>query len=435
MKVAVIGGGSSYTPELINGFMERLDTFPLTELWLMDILPERLEIVGKFAQRMVEAKGSPFEVHLTTNQRTAVKDADYVTTQLRVGWMAARRADEYLGLRHGLVGQETTGVGGMAKALRTIPVILKLAADMRDLAKPDALLVNFTNPAGLVTEALTRHAPEIRSVGVCNAPIGAQMNFLKRINEAQEQQHQPLIALERTRLNTLGLNHLTWHRGFTIDGEEVWPRIIETIVQELRAEEHPEWPPNLIESLQMLPNYYLKYFYDTAHKLAEQEKWPPSRAEQVMTIEEELFAQYAEPERTEPPAGLMQRGGAYYSTVATQLLNAHYNDLQETHVVNVRHQGAVPGWPADWVLEMPCTVGRNGIMPIAAEPLPPVCFGLLNTIKQYELLTVEAAVHGDRNAAYQALLVHPLGPAGDQVQAVLDDMLTTHQAYLPQFWG
>jgi 6-phospho-beta-glucosidase len=183
----------------------------------------------------------------------------------------------------------------------------------------------------------------------------------------------------------------------------------------------------------MIPNSYLGYFYDTAHKLAEQAAWPPSRAEQVMGIEAELLRQYAEPDRVEPPPGLLQRGGAYYSTVATQLLNAHANDLGENHVVNVRHGGAVAGWPADWVLELPCRVDAAGIHPLPAEPLPPVCLGLLAHVKAYELLTVEAAVHGDRRAAYQALLAHPLGPASDQVPAVLDDMLATHRAFLPQF--
>ncbi len=431
MKVAVIGGGSSYTPELINGFLARIDSFPLTELWLMDILPERLEVVGTFARRMVAAQGAPFRVHLTTDQRTAVQDADYVTTQLRVGGMGARREDEYLGRRHGLIGQETTGVGGMAKALRTIPVILNIAADMRAWANPGALLVNFTNPAGLVTEALARYAPDVPAVGVCNAPITTQINILNAVNKEQH----TAITLERTQLKTLGLNHLTWHRGFTIDGEDIWPRVIEMMVKQLRDTPQPLWAPELIASLHMIPNYYLQYFYNTGQKLAEQEKWPPSRAEQVMAIEEKLFAHYAEPDRSEPPAGLMERGGAYYSTVATQLLNAHYNDLQEAHVVNVRHGGAVPGWPEEWVLEMPCIVGQEGIMPIATEPLPPACLGLLNAVKQYEILTVEAAVHGNRQAAYQALLAHPLGPDASQVTAVLDDLLTTHQAYLSQFWA
>ena len=183
----------------------------------------------------------------------------------------------------------------------------------------------------------------------------------------------------------------------------------------------------------MIPNYYLQYFYYTDHKLDEQKQWPPSRAEAVMQIEEELFKQYAEPDRTTPPDGLMKRGGAYYSTLATQLLNAHFNDLGETHEVNVPHRGAVKGWPEDWVLEMPCKVDAKGIHPLPAEPLPLSAFGLLSQIKAYELLTVEAAVHGDRNAAYQALLTHPLGPSADKVGDVLDDLLQTNNKYLPQF--
>lgn len=424
MKVTVIGGGSSYTPELINGFLERMATFPLQELWLMDVQPERLEVVGKFAQRMVEAKGSPFKVVLTTNQREAVQDAAYVLTQLRVGGMQARRADEYLGQRHGLIGQETTGIGGMAKALRTIPIILKIASDMRDVA-PGALLVNFTNPAGLVTEALARYAADIASVGVCNVPINIKMKFLKRLGLSE--------ATEHTHLDTLGLNHLTWHRGFTINGEDCWPQIMESYLAELQASDDPEWDPDLIRTLQMIPNYYLQYYYNTDRKLAEQESWPPSRAEQVIQIEADLLTQYAEPDRTKPPGDLMKRGGAYYSTLATQLLNAHYNDLGEIHEVNVPHRGAVKGWPADWVLEMPCLVERAGIQPLATDPLPLVCFGLLAQIKAYELLTVEAAVRGDRDAAYQALLAHPLGPPTAKLQSVLDELLTTHEKYLPQF--
>ncbi|MCI0396084.1 MAG: 6-phospho-beta-glucosidase [Chloroflexi bacterium] len=427
MKVAVIGGGSSYTPELINGFLERVASFPMTELWIMDIQPERLEVVGGFAQRMVAAKGQPFAVHLTTNQREAIQGAAYVITQLRVGGMQARREDEYLGRRHGLIGQETTGVGGMAKALRTIPVVLNIARDITEVA-PGALLANFTNPAGLVTEALSRYAPAVPAAGVCNVPITMKMRTLDTLA-----QQGLVVAPEQASLDTLGLNHLSWHRGFTIDGEDVWPRILEKTIAHLEAQPDPEWSPRLVASLGMIPNYYLSYFYETSRKLAAQEKWPPSRAEDVMRIEGELLAQYAEPDRTEPPPGLMQRGGAYYSTVATQLLNAHYNDLGEVHVVNVPHQGAVPGWPADWVLEMPCRVGRDGIRPLPARPLPPACFGLLAQVKMYELLTVEAAVHGDREAAYQALLAHPLGPPAHRVQAVLDDLLETHKAYLPQF--
>ena len=430
MKVAVIGGGSTYTPELVNGFLSRVGSFPLTELWLMDIDAERLAIVGGFAQRMVAAKGAPFQVVLTTDQQAAVQGASYVTTQLRVGQMPARQADEYLGKRHGLVGQETTGVGGMAKALRTIPVILKIAEDMRSLAAPGALLVNFTNPAGLVTQALARYAPGVPAVGVCNVPITTKMGIL----EGLEKRLGTAIAPERAELKTLGLNHLSWHRGFTLDGEDIWPQVFEAFLAELRADPEPEWDVRTIETLGLIPNYYLQYYYYTDRKLNSQEKWPPSRAEEVMEIEKELLREYADPALTEPPADLMKRGGAYYSTVATQLLNAHYNNLGETHIVNTPHAGAVAGWPEDWVLEMPCRVERAGITPLNADPLPAACFGLLAQVKAYELLAVEAAVHGDRRAAYQALLVHPLGPKADRVQAVLDDMLETHRTHLPRFW-
>jgi len=430
MKIAVIGGGSTYTPELVNGFLERTATLPLSELWLVDIDRTRLDIVGGFAQRMVQAKGQPFKVELTTNQRAAIQGASYVITQLRVGQMTARVADEYLGLRHSLVGQETTGIGGMAKALRTIPVVLKIAEDMRELAKPGALLVNFTNPAGLVTQALQMHAPEVPSVGVCNSAITTKMGILEQLEKLAGMK----IAPERTELDALGLNHLTWYRGFTLDGEEMWSQVLQGILNQLRAQPEPEWDPHTIEALGMLPNYYLQYFYHTNHKLQAQQKWPPSRGEEVIEIEESLLRQYADPALTEPPADLMKRGGAYYSTVATQLLNAHVNDLGETHIVNTTHAGAVQGWPADWVLEMPCRIDRAGIHPLPVEPLPAVCSGLVAQVKAYELLTVEAAVRGDRKAAYQALLAHPLGPKADQVQVVLEDMLETNRPYLPQFW-
>ena len=425
MKVAVIGGGSSYTPELINGFLEKIETFPVKELWLMDISRERLDIVGKFAQRMVKEKGSPFKVHLSSDRRKAIEDAQYIITQLRVGGMAARREDEYLGRRHGLIGQETTGVGGLAKALRTIPVILSIAQDIKEVS-PDALLVNFTNPAGLNTEALARFAPEVQTVGVCNVPITTKIRILKNIGYN--------IPHEHAQLNTLGLNHLSWHRGMTVDGEDVWPRVLEKYIEgHFDDPPHVIFPAEMIRSLRVLPNSYLQYYYFTEKKLKEQEKWPPSRAEQVIEIEANLLRQYNEPNRTEPPDDLMKRGGAHYSTVATQLLDVHYNDLDETQILNVPHNGAISGYPGDWVLEMPCKVNRKGVKPIKVDPLPSACFGLLASVKSYELLTVKAAVHGDKDAAYQALLAHPLGPSADKVETVLQDLLKTNRGYLPQF--
>ncbi len=428
MKIAVIGGGSTYTPELVNGFLARVERVPLSELWLMEIDAERLSVVGGFAQRMVKAKGGPFRVVLSGQQREAVADASYVITQFRVGMMPARRGDEYLGKRHGLIGQETTGVGGMAKALRTIPVILRIARDVQETA-PTALLLNFTNPAGLITEALARYAPGVASVGVCNVGITTKMHMLERLGQLMQQEIDP----RRAQLNTLGLNHLTWHRGLTVDEEELWPRLFPAYLEELRAQEHPEWDVNTLESLGMIPNYYLQYFYYTDKELKAQEAWPPSRAEEVMEIEKDLLRQYADSSLTEPPADLMKRGGAYYSTLATELIESHCNNLGQVHVVNIPHLGAVRGWPGDWVVELPARVDRWGVHPLPAEALPPACYGLVTQVKMYELLTVQAGVHGDRNAAYQALLAHPLGPRADQVQAVLDDMIETNRQWLPQF--
>ena len=322
MKITVIGGGSTYTPELVNGFLARTDRLPLEELWLMDIDKERLDIVGGFAQRMVRVKGQPFKVVLSLNQREAIAEASYVITQLRVGQMPARVADEYLGLRHGLIGQETTGIGGMAKALRTIPVVLGIAKDLRETA-PGALLLNFTNPSGLVTEALHRYAADVPAAGVCNVGITTKMEMLAGVEPLLGQP----IAPERAALQTLGLNHLTWHHGFTVDGEDLWPRMFPAYLEELRKQEEPEWDVRTLESLGMVPNYYLQYFYYTDHKFDAQKKWPPSRGEEVIEIEKDLLREYADPALIEPPADLMKRGGAYYSTLATQVIDAHYNDL------------------------------------------------------------------------------------------------------------
>ena len=428
MKITVIGAGSTYTPELIKGFLELHPNLPLTELALMDVQPERLEIVGGLCQRIVQKYGHPFTVHLTTDREEALRCARYVITQLRVGFLAARREDEYLGQRHGLIGQETTGGGGMAKALRTIPVILDIAADMRRLA-PGALLVNFTNPSGLVTEALFRHAPDVPSVGLCNSPITAKMTILEELERAGQK-----IDPDEAELDAMGLNHLCWYRGFRAGGQDIWQQVLEAYIQDLSTSANPVWEPELVRSLGMIPNYYLEYYYNTAQKLEMQAEWPPSRADQVILIEKALLRQYADPALDEPPPGLMQRGGAYYSTLATRVINAHYNDLGEIQIVNVRHAGAVPGYPEDWVLELPCRIDAAGVHPLPAQPLPEAVFGLLRSVKAYELLTVDAAVHGSRQAAYEALLAHPLGPKANNVSQVLDDILKTNRPYLPRFW-
>ena len=430
MKVTVIGGGSTYTPELVKGFIDLHRQLPLDELWLMDIQPQRLEIVGDFCERLVEHAGSPFKLNLTANRQEALRNANYVITQLRVGFIAARREDEYLGKRHGLVGQETTGIGGMAKALRTIPVILDIAAEMRELSARDALLINFTNPSGLISEALFHYAPEVRAVGLCNSPITVKMELLASYKKITGQDILP----EQAELSAVGLNHLTWYRGFKVNGQDVWQTLLTGFIAELRGLPEPPWTPELIETLGMIPNGYLEYFYNTSHKLSEQDHWPPSRAEQVLAIEAELLNDYADPKRVSIPDNLMKRGGAYYSTLATKVIHTHYNNLGEIEIVNVRHNGAVAGLPAEWVLELPCRIDKAGIHPLQADPLPSACLGLLSQVKAYELLTVEAAVHGSRKAAYQALLAHPLGPQMPDIPAVLEDIIQTHKQYLPRFF-
>ena len=427
MKVTVIGGGSTYTPELIQGFLQRVDTFPLQELCLMDVDPQRLEIVGGFVQRIVDAWDNPFKVVCTTNRPAAIKGASYVVSQIRVGMMRARKEDEYLGARYGLIGQETTGMGGMAKALRTIPVLLDVADDMLKYA-PEAFLVNFTNPAGLITDALQTYRPAIKSIGVCNVPITAKMIILEGLKALTGKSYDPNTAI----LDTLGLNHLSWHRGFSVDGVDVWPQVYEAFLKENEKEQ--EWDTSLLDALHLIPNYYLHYYYNTNHKLAEQKAWPPSRAEAVMQVEEELLTLYQEPALDTVPDALMKRGGAYYSTMATQLLNAIENNSGEIHVVNTRHLGAVPGWPDDWVVELPCRIDRQGAHPIPTEALPMVCNGLVAQVKSYEQLTALAAVSGDKQVLYQAMLAHPLGPYADQIPAVMDDLLRTNRAYLPQFF-
>jgi 6-phospho-beta-glucosidase len=424
VKVATIGGGSTYTPELVQGFIERHERLGLRELWLVDINAERLEVVGGFVRRIVAAVGDPFQVRLATDRQAALEGADFVTTQIRVGGMAARREDEYLGRRWGLVGQETTGIGGMANGLRTVPVLLSIADDMRALC-PDAWLVNFANPSGLVTEALQRHAPDVRSVGLCNGPIGHQMRVAKRMG---------LEDPFDVRLDYLGLNHLAWIRGARVGDQDIWPEMFAEALRWARETDDPSLPAEVTERLGVVCNHYLHYYYRTQSVLREQAKNEPSRAEQVMGIEDGLLAQYADPELDTVPPGLMQRGGAYYSTVAVQLIEAIALDLGQVHIVNTRHGGAAPNIPPDWVMELPCTINRDGVHPLPAEPLPLFADGLLRAVKAYELLTVEAAITGDREAALQALIVHPLGPDVDRALDVLEDMLVTHRAYLANFF-
>jgi 6-phospho-beta-glucosidase len=262
-------------------------------------------------------------------------------------------------------------------------------------------------------------------VGLCNGPIGYQMAIAQALG---------LESAFDVHLDYIGLNHLAWIRGANVGNRDVWPQVFERAVQEARGQGHRVVPAEVLERLGVICTHYLRYYYRTASVLREQALGGPSRAEQVMEIEKTLLDQYADPQLTTMPDELMQRGGAYYSTVATQLIEAIALDLGEVHIVNTQQGEAVPGIPADWVMELPCRVDARGLHPLPTGPLPQFADGLLRAVKAYELLTAQAAVDGDRDAATQALLVHPLGPDGDQLVAVLDDLLSTHRAYLPRFF-
>jgi 6-phospho-beta-glucosidase len=422
MKIVVIGGGSTYTPELIDGFIARAGVLPVKEIWLVDPNEERLKVVGAFAQRMVAFANAPFKVELTGDRRRALEGADFVITQLRVGGQAARHGDELLGRRHHLVGQETTGVGGFAKALRTVPIVLDIARDMRELA-PNATLVNFTNPAGIVTEALTRHGG-VPVVGLCNNAINAQRGIANMFHVSPEQ-----VYIEQ-----VGLNHLNWIRRITIGGSDATAEVLKAYVEHLRHDEDEiHFPPFLLEMLQAIPSGYLEYFYLESQVVARQARGVQTRAEVVMDVERRLMERYSDPHLCEKPPELMERGGAYYSTAAAALIESLWGDDGAIHVVNTRNNGAIPNLPADVVVETPSRVGKGGATPLPVAALEPQFHGLTSAVKSYELLTIQAAVNRDEQAAMMALLANPLGPDAAHVEAVWEDIKRTNAGMLPQF--
>lgn len=424
LKVTIIGGGSSYTPELIEGLIKAAGELHLTRVVLMDINEERLDIVGGLARRMAQAAEAPFELELSTDRRAAIEGAHYVINQIRVGGMAARVQDEQIPLCFGVIGQETTGPGGFAKALRTIPVVLEIAREMTELA-PGAFLINFTNPSGLITEALHRYT-QVPVIGLCNLPIGIEMRLAKAFN----------VPRERVFIDHVGLNHLNWLRGAWVDGQDVWPQVFEQEVAEARrAPEEKTFSAELLETLQHIPCGYLNYYYNRDQVLEKQLKAEKTRGQEVMEIERQLFEMYRDPNLREKPKLLEKRGGAYYSTAAVSLISAIENDKQEIHVVNVMNQGAIPNLPPDVVVEVPCVVNAQGARPITTAPMAPQILGLTQQVKAYELLTVKAGVEGDRRAALQALLNHPLVPSFAIAQKLLDAILEANRPFLPQFFG
>ncbi|MBB6634282.1 6-phospho-beta-glucosidase [Cohnella thailandensis] len=428
MKIAVIGGGSSYTPELIEGFIANHDKLPVTEIVLVDIPAGewKLNIVGSLAQRMVARSGLPIKVSTTLDRRSALAGASFVSTQMRVGLLEARAWDETIPLRYGMIGQETTGPGGMMKALRTIPVLLDIARDMEELC-PDAWLLNFTNPAGMVTEAILKHS-RIRSVGLCNSPIGAY-KWLSGLYR---------VPADRIHCEFVGLNHLHWISVIEIDGESKLPELLANR-DGYSAKNVPQfgWNAELLKSLGAIPSYYLKYFYLHRELLAEQQAAAAkgeTRAETVKRLEDELFDIYRDEQLAEKPKQLEQRGGAYYSEAAVNLMVSLHNDTGDVQTLNVRNDGILGFLPDDACIEVNCVVTANGPVPQPVTVVPPSVVGLIHAVKTYERLAIEAAVTGDAGKALLALSHHPLVPSANDAQRMLEEMLERNKAYLPLFF-
>jgi len=418
LNVCVIGGGSTYTPELVEGFIEHQEALPIERLTLMDVDAARLDIIGRFARRMIDAAGSGIVLSWTTDRTEALEGADVVLTQIRVGGMTARIRDERIPLRHGVIGQETTGPGGFAKALRTIPVMLDIASDMAQLA-PRARWINFTNPSGLITEALLTHTA-IDAIGLCNSPRGALMSIAGLLS----------VDPTRLRLDYVGLNHLSWVRGVELDGRDVIDEVLDRAIAE---ELLPQFAPAYLRALRMLPSYYLDYYVNTGRVLEEQQAAEKTRGEVVLDVERELLAMYRNESLVTKPQQLEQRGGAHYAGAAIALIRALEADAGVPQIVNTMNRGAIPDLPDDAVVEAPCTVDRAGVHPIPTAPLQPEIRGLIQAVKAYEQLTIRAAVEGDDRVALLALAAHPLVRSFDVAQALWADIRQENAKLLPQF--
>ncbi|GLV96976.1 6-phospho-beta-glucosidase [Streptomyces lavendulae] len=419
MKLAVVGGGSTYTPELIDGFARMRDTLPVTELVLIDPAAERLELIGGLARRILARQGHPGTVTTTSDLDAGVAGADAVLLQLRVGGQAARLQDETWPLECGCVGQETTGAGGLAKALRTVPVVLDIAERIRRSA-PDAWIIDFTNPVGIVTRALLGAGH--KAVGLCNVAIGLQRKFAALLDVAPAEVH----------LDHVGLNHLTWETGVRLggpDGTDVLPRLLaghgDAVAADLRL------PRALLDRLGVVPSYYLRYFYahdEVVRELGEK----PSRAAEVAAMEKELLALYGDPALDEKPALLAKRGGAFYSEAAVDLAAALLGGGgPSVQVVNTRNDGTLPFLPDDAVIEVQARVDGSGPVPLPVPRLDPLFAGLTAHVSAYEDLALDAALRGGRERVSKALLAHPLVGQYDLAEGLTDRLLAHNKEHLP----
>jgi 6-phospho-beta-glucosidase len=419
VKIAVVGGASTYTPELVEGFVARADRLPVDELVLLDPDAERLAIVGGLARRILARRGWAGRLVTTGDRAAALDGADFVIFQLRVGGQAARFLDETIPPRFGCIGQETTGPGGFMKALRTVPVVLEIAEEAARRGAPGAWLVDFTNPVGIVTRALLDDGH--RALGLCNVAIGFQRRFAAHFG----------VAPERVELEHVGLNHLSWERAIRVDGVDRLPELLSDAGSLLGDEVN--LPVELLRALGALPSYYLRYYYATREVL-EEERTAPNRAQEVMEIERGLLELYRDPALDTKPALLEQRGGAFYSEAAAQLIASLHAGTGDTQVVDARNAGALPDLRPSAVVEVAARIDREGAHPLPLAPLAPEMRGLVEHALAYEELTVAAATSGDRRTALRALIANPLVPDFATARDLLAAMLEANRGHLPRFF-
>ena len=430
IKVVTIGGGSSYTPELVEGFIKRHSELPVAELWLVDIIDgaEKLKIVIELARRMVKKAGVDMKIFSTFDRREALRGADFVTTQLRVGLLDARIKDERIPLSHGVIGQETNGAGGMFKGLRTVPVILDIVKDMQELCV-DAWLINFTNPAGLVTQAVLDYTDFRRVIGLCNVPVGMKKDIEKLMN----------IENEELDMDFAGLNHLVYGVGARINGHDSLAKIIDVVTPKnitMKNIEAKNFDADFVKSLGVIPCPYHKYYYKSEQMLlseVEDFKKNGTRAEVVKALEADLFELYKDPNLDIKPPQLEKRGGGYYSDAACNLINSIHNNTKDIQVVNTKNMGAIPSIRYDDAVEVSCIITKEGPRPITVGHLPVGVEGLVSQIKSFEKLVAKAAITGDYNLALQAMTINPLVPSDDMAKILLDELLVAHKKYLPNF--
>ena len=420
LKAAVIGAASTYTPELIEGFIEKKESLNFQTIALMDIDDNKLDIVGSLAGRMLKSKGFAGDLHLTGNLDEALKDADYVFAQIRVGGMAARIRDEKIPLKYGLLGQETTGAGGFINALRTVPVMLDIARRMEELS-PNAWLINFSNPSGIVAEALLNYS-KIKMVGLCNCFVNMHASIKENIGR------------EDFDYEYIGLNHLSWVISVIVNGKNILGDI--KGMASMKNIPDLNYDNELLSAIAAIPSSYLSYFYLREEQLKKCLEAKKTRAEQVLELEKSLLEKYKDPGLKEKPSELSERGGALYSTAAISLADAIENDKNEYHVVGVKNNGTLSFLEDDDVIEAKCIVNRNGAKPLpVSSPVNEYMKALIQSVKAYERLTVKAAINGSRNDALSALMVHPLIGDYHKAKAVLDDLLTANETFVsPDFF-